>query len=409
MTADHEDEIGMDHLDMQLLALGEAALPRGFDSRLKNFSEMMAAVEDLPVSDDELDDVCARDAEVGEIARDAFELGLGYLDRGDLDRAERWLARAARYGLSQAEDKLADLAELRTALAEIDLDFLPVSRHLSALERALTETLSGEAPSVAQAHESAQAIIDGAHRQAESIIALAELRARRSATTRANLTGESARFTRVLWESHDDLRANIHVTPAWMEQLVSLADVGRSNSPRLLVAGQPGVGKTTLYSELLRDAASSGQRVLLIVDSCAASSDWVARWSRLWREWVVSAARPGTCPREGRSQDELLQLYEFAGGEVDGLRRTAGWRLWNHARAHGGREASGEVIVQCKTFTRTLMQYFDCYGLGKIAFDLMSADGGGLMVPDAWLEQSDGLVVPPDLRAEPLAASAWRG
>jgi len=401
MTGEHKDEIGMDPLDRQLLALGEAALPAGFDNRLKSFSEMMAAIEDLPVDeDDELDDAADREVVPDELVRDAFELGQGFLDQGDLDRAELWLGRAARYGHSQAEDKLADLVELRTALADIDLDFVPASWPQAAWGHVVTERLAVDVPSLAEARESAQAIIDGAHRRAESIIALAELRAERSATNSTALTEEARRSVRLWLETHGD--ADVFVST------LTRIDKSRSVLP-LLTLGPPGTGRTFTYSRLARDAMSSGHRLLLVVNSCAAVSQVAVEWSRLWRERVAATARTGMSRREDRSQDELLQLYEFAGGDVDGLRRTPGWQRWTQAIADSGRRSSPDVDVTCRTFTRTLMQHFDVYGLGKAMFDLVTTDAGGLMVPDAWLEQPGGLVVPSDLHTEPVAASARRG
>ncbi|PZG12732.1 hypothetical protein C1I95_25210 [Micromonospora craterilacus] len=398
MTGDHKDENGMDDLDRQLIALGEAALPDGFDSRLKSFGEMMAAIENVPAGPDDADELAACDAELDEIARDAFELGLGYLDRGDLDRAEHWLGRAARHGLGQAADKLADLAELRAALADIDHDFLPWTRPLSALERALTEELSVEAPSVAQARESARRIIEGARQRAESIIALAEMRARPSANT-ASLVDECARnipWWHAYWPAHN------LITP-----LTYRADVGRSIAPSMLVAITSIVVKTHAHSEIPVDVNLSSARHMLVLASSPADG-LISQWSRICRERVFAATRSASRPRASKTQDELLQLYEFAGGDVDKLRRTFDWRLLAQAGANGGRDASYEVVFECKTVARTLAQQFDRGGLSRVAFDLMTAEAGGLLHPDAWLEQSDGLVVPSGLRAEPATASTER-
>ncbi|WP_433347586.1 hypothetical protein [Micromonospora sp. CA-111912] len=81
MTEFNDDELDMDLLDMQLLRLGEVALPEGFGSRLKSFSEMMAAIESLPIEESgDLDDASGSETgPIGEIAHDAFELGLGCL------------------------------------------------------------------------------------------------------------------------------------------------------------------------------------------------------------------------------------------------------------------------------------------------------------------------------------------
>ncbi|MFJ5779924.1 hypothetical protein [Streptomyces sp. NPDC093094] len=59
----------------------------------------------------ELDDL----ADEAELGSDAHALGLEYLDRGDLERAARWLRIAARHGVPGAEQQLQDACELHHA------------------------------------------------------------------------------------------------------------------------------------------------------------------------------------------------------------------------------------------------------------------------------------------------------
>lgn len=390
MTGEHENEIDMDRLDMDLFELGELGLPDGFDTRLKSFSEMTAAIADLPVGDDEEpghsgDQVAAHD----ELSEDAFELGLGFLDQGQLDRAERWLVRAARYGHSQARDKLADLMELRAALADIKLDLAWSPWKMLPKASTLTDQPFAETESLTQAHESAQAIIDDAHRRAESIIALAKLRAQSTASSGPDPVGARQPLAK-LWSAYSHVRTD----DRW--------------APLLLIHGVGAVGSGPSVDHF-RCGNLAWRMNVLMVDACHSRRVSVPpHRNRLWEDLAATVITTGNRPRERRGQDELLQLYEFAGGNVDELLRTAGWHVGRSAYSHQTPSPHPEISARHQIFTKELVQRLSAEGIGAELCDLVTAAASRLMGPAGWLAQSDGLVIPSDLHAEPVSASAGR-
>ncbi|WP_018351909.1 hypothetical protein [Longispora albida] len=389
MTADQEDGYGMDALDMQLLALGEAALPDGPGSRLKTFAEMMAAIGDLPAGgdDSEPEDDANHHTGKGEFARDAFELGLGLFEHGDLDRAEQWLQRALRHGHGPAGDKLADLVELRTVFADIQLSF-PLSWPEAEIGEIAIHHACQTAGPVAEAQQSAKLIIDEAHRRAESIVALAELR------TQANPAGEHGAGGGT---SPGDRPAKSRYD-LFFPGMADAEDL-RQREPwaveaKSYFAAQAGSGKSLLALQVIRHAISSGQRIVVISPTVSGARWWA---QMLHQDWTKE---PGTAPvrARDRSTDWLLPLFERAGKDAGELRNAA-WRDWNLARDYFRRHLRDPEADALRLAIRDLARRFACCGPGDAPVNLPAA-GPGAVACDVWLEQSGGLMIPSDVHRD---------
>ncbi|MFJ2007771.1 hypothetical protein [Streptomyces chartreusis] len=62
-----------------------------------------------------------------ELGSDAYALGLEYLERGDLERATRWLRVAASHGIRAAEQQLHDARELHRTVDSLTPSTTPLS------------------------------------------------------------------------------------------------------------------------------------------------------------------------------------------------------------------------------------------------------------------------------------------
>ncbi|MEU3290529.1 hypothetical protein [Streptomyces longwoodensis] len=163
----------------------DAELDAGFNALLTDLEQL------TPERAREADDL-ATEAELGS---DAYALGLEYFERGELERATRWLRIAASHGVLAAQQQLDDARELhRTVdslsakpvrphrrpgerLAQLlDCSSWPDTSDLSTLPAAasqLAEALDGELQ-LAQARQEAERILADARRAAAQIAADAQ-------------------------------------------------------------------------------------------------------------------------------------------------------------------------------------------------------------------------------------------
>ncbi|WP_335989421.1 hypothetical protein [Glycomyces sp. MUSA5-2] len=230
-------------LDESIQELKAASLP-GHVGPPMSYHELMAKVDAVKRS---RSDQQRMQSEQFTLGADAYEIGVNFLELGRLDRAEHWLQCAARYGLPEATDKLADLNALRAMLVELepqDLPEHPNAAQVSAGEhRSTASAQSIEAAArrerneiLDRARQDAEQILEDARRQATEILSNAENEAAAAASTADNTACASWRLKSLdlIWQSQSSARLH-PVTPIW---------------------GVPGSGKSHLLGKLRQYLAS---------------------------------------------------------------------------------------------------------------------------------------------------------
>jgi len=181
---------GVEAVEAALRAWGEANIPEGFDETLRSFDELMEAVRAVP---EPRVFAVTEVADHAEFGLDAMQLGAEFLEQGDFEKAERWFRCAIRYGVPEAEAKLADLLELRDALQEIrDRHDRPSKvTGLDAARATWSRWLQGLDATEPDPYVEAQRIIAQAEKQAAQIVTAARARAR--STTSQTATSDLLR------------------------------------------------------------------------------------------------------------------------------------------------------------------------------------------------------------------------
>jgi hypothetical protein len=185
---EHQHDDGAEAVEAALRAWGEANIPDGFDDSLRSFDELMKAVHAVPKP--RLVAVTER-ADHADLGADAIQLGSEFLEQGNFEKSEQWFRCAIRYGVPEAEAKLADLLELREALLEIRERY---EQQGEVIERHSVWLRGLDAES--DPYVEARRIIAQAEKQAAQIVTAARARARSTksqAATSDVLHGASAR------------------------------------------------------------------------------------------------------------------------------------------------------------------------------------------------------------------------
>ncbi|MFF5654457.1 hypothetical protein ACFY8N_39470 [Streptomyces collinus] len=211
-----------DPIEDMLAALREDD-PTYTDAELDaGFSALLTDLEQLTPERAREADGLATEAELGS---DAYALGLEYLERGELERATRWLRIAASHGVSAAQQQLDDarelhrtvdslsakpvrprlhfgerLAELLDCSSWLDTPDLSAASGLPAAASRLAEALDAQLR-LAKARQEAERIVADARRAAAQIAADAQLAAQPD--TEVTVPGHS-RTSRV-WSWSADL------------------------------------------------------------------------------------------------------------------------------------------------------------------------------------------------------------
>ncbi|MEU5201005.1 hypothetical protein AB0G86_44390 [Streptomyces scabiei] len=211
-----------DPIEDMLAALREDD-PTYTDAELDaGFSALLTDLEQLTPEHAREVDGLATEAELGS---DAYALGLEYLERGELERATRWLRIAASHGVSAGQQQLDDarelhrtvdplsakpvrprlrsgerLAELLDCSSWLDTPDLSAVSGLPAAASRLAEALDAELR-LAKARQEAERILADARRAAAQIAADAQ----RAARPDTEVTAPGRSRTSRVWSWSADL------------------------------------------------------------------------------------------------------------------------------------------------------------------------------------------------------------